>query len=142
MAKWSSQGAELQVDIGAGNYQAIPHLDNVPHPEQNDNYEDTTDVGSTGQFAEYTPTFADPGEFTVTGFWDPANAVHDFLMDEAVKAGSNKVLLNFKSIGPTAAGNPTSTYTGYVKFSGNWPKKETGKFSMSVRVTGQITYAQ
>lgn len=141
MAKWSSQGSQLQVDIGAGNFQEIPHLDRVPYPEQQDNYEDTTDVGSTGQFAEYTPTFADPNEFSVTGFWDPTNSVHDFLMDEGIKAGSNKVLLNWKSIGPTAAGSPTATFTGYVRFVPDMPKKETMKFSMTVRVTGQISYS-
>lgn len=139
--KWSSQGSSLEVEI-ASVFTPIPLLLAVPFPEITNNYEDTTTIDTTGNYAEYTPNFADPGEIEAEGFWDPTDAAHDFLMDEGIKAGNDKVLINFKSKGPVLAGTPEAAFAAYITFNPGPRAKETMKMRLRLRVSGAITYTQ
>lgn len=136
--KWSSQGAKLQVEI-ATVFTDIPSIQGFPWPETNTQYEDTTTLDSAGNFKEYQAIMNDTSEISLNGFWDPTSSVHDFLMDESVKA--QKVAIPFKAISPDS-GAATMAFSAFISFSPTTEQNSSMKFTLKLRVTGALTYTQ
>ena len=138
MAFVSSQGAELQVEISSV-FTPIPQLQGFPWPAINTQFENVTTLDASGNFMVYNAIMNDTGEISCTGFWDPANAVHDFLMDNAILA--TKTALNFKAIA-NDAGDATMTFSAFVMgFAVTAEQNASMKFTLTLRVSGAITYA-
>lgn len=138
MARISSQGTKLQVEISTV-FTDIPQITGFNFPTVNRQYEDATALDSSGNFKEFTALMIETGEVTAEMFWDPANSVHDFLMDEAIKATA--VLLNFKAIA-SDAGAATMAFSGYVSYEPTAQQNSSLKATLTVRVSGALTYTQ
>lgn len=143
MAKWSSQGTVVAVELvpGSGTYSPIINLTSVNFPEINPQYENTTDLANTSGFMEYSPTMTDTSETTMDGIWDPTDATHDALLDEAIKPANQKTLLNFR-ITMADTGAARDQFGSYVSLGRTAQANSTVKFQLKLRVSGGLTYTQ
>lgn len=140
MATYSSQGSVLKVTISAVA-TAIPNITSMSFPGPKREFEETTALDTSGNFKTYQATMNDTEEITVEGHWDPANAAHDYLMDQAMLATA--VVDTFSMEGPTGAGTPTMAFTGYVAgFTADLSPNQSMKFTLTIRPTGAPTYTQ
>ena len=139
MAFVSSQGAELQAETAPSTFTAIAQLQGFPFPAINTQFENVTTLDASGNFMVYNAIMNDTGEISCTGFWDPANSTHDFLMDEAIKA--TKTAINFKAIA-NDSGDATMTFAAFIMgFAVTAEQNASMKFTLTLRVSGAITYA-
>lgn len=139
MAKVSSQGTDLQVSISS-TLTDIPQLISISPPGIERRFKETTTLDSSGNFTEYTALKNDTSECSATGYWDPDNSVHDFLMDQAILATAvtDAFQINYPNSGAS-----TQAFSGIIqRFQPTINADDVLGFELSIRTTGAITYTQ
>lgn len=139
MAYVSSQGATRKISISS-TLTVIPQLVEFTPPGIERRFKDVTNLGSTGNFAEYAALLNDTSTAPAKGYWDPDNSVHDFLMDQAVLASAAT-----ESIEDAWANSGASkiAYSAIImKFAPTTAQNDVLGFDLDFRVTGALTYTQ
>jgi len=135
MGKYASKGLALQVEISSV-YTTITQLTDISFPDGTVGTWKSTSLDSTGPSHEYeTDGWVDEGDFSASGFYDPAQATHDEMEDlRATPAKRNWKIVLPSSLGEWAFAGILTKWT--PKGSVEAPLT----FDMAGKVSGNITY--
>lgn len=130
----TSQGAAFKVKI-TGTYTLAAQNVSITGPAVNQEYDDITNLDSTGGFKEWLPVMRDGGNVSGEFIWNPLNSAQAALKS----ANALGTRLDCQVVWPFAA-PVTDQFFGYVS---KWEQKaEQGKamrVSWEVKVDGAIT---
>jgi len=126
---------------GGTTFTSIPEVKGLIVPETQIEYQDATNLDSTGGFREFIPGLNDAGEITIpAGYTSGAYA-------EAEGYRSNKTLVYFKTELPKETGQTTTgdlfEFTGYIS-----PALETNDvgdiiaLNLNIRTSGAVTFTE
>ena len=135
MGKYSAFGSALAYESATDVFTAIPNIGDFELPLGEADLVDATSHDSPGGYEEQLAGIKRRGEITVPIQFDPANAVHKWLVQNH---GSTKT---FKATGPTAAGVFTAEFSAIIQ-SGSLAMPVSGAFagSFGLKVTGSYTF--
>jgi len=132
---FSSQGSQLKVTISS-TPTLIPGVVGLPIPPTEPEFDDITNLDSTGGFRERMVVGNAFTSATYEVIWNPASSVHAFLM----AAAAANTLCNFTAI-MSDTGATTFTFSAYVKFEPKADARKAGRFTLTLNVTGAVTAA-
>jgi hypothetical protein len=135
--KHSAFGSKLAyLSTAPSTFTDIPNLGDFELPLGEVDIHDATSHDSPGGYEEVVPGVKRRGEITIPIQFDPANAVHKWLVE------NNGTTKNFRATGPTSAGVFTATFDAIIQ-SANLSMPVNGVWggSFSLKVTGNYTFA-
>ena len=137
MAKYTSKGLALQKSI-ANTFTTVAQMTSVDFPDAEVEMVETTALDSANG-KEFAPTgYTDGGEAGGDGYFDPQGTTHKNLTESLTTIPSSAdswKILNTDS-GPTAW-----PFSGWLKkFTPKGAVGEFLKFTLSIRLTGTVTY--
>ena len=139
MAQFSAQGAIIKVTISASP-TAIPQVRSMKPPGVTREIADVTTLDSAGNFRQKLPLMNDTSIYTLELIWDPTNAVHDYLMDQAILATA---VLDVFEITYPDTGAAKLAFSGYItKFEPDLQHGAVMNAMLEVVVTGAVVYTQ
>jgi len=132
---FSSQGSSLKVQISS-TYVAIPAIVGISIPKVDPEFDDITNLDSSGGFRERVVVGKNFFTETYEMIWDPHNYVHRYLEDAAF----DQSILNFEIVSSDGnSGGATYTFSGYVAFQGKLDARKAGRASMTINGTGAVS---
>lgn len=137
MAKYSSHGAHLQVEI-ASVFTTVAQLENFTFPNGEVLFfdADSLDAGISVPDGALVGQ-STPGECPFSGFYDPANAVH-LLLAKQVQLGGT--IMNWKIVCPDT-GSTAITFSGSIKnFVPKVTVKDGFKFDGAIKLSACAAY--
>lgn len=131
---FSSQGTQLLVQISSG-FVLIPAVVGVNVPKVDPEFDDITNLDSTGGFRERIVVGKNFYTETYTVIWNPANYVHRFLEDAAF----DQTVQAFKITSSDGnSGGAQYTFSAYVAFQGQLQSRKAGRAQMTLNGTGAV----
>jgi len=131
----TSQGTQLKVKIN-GNFVLIPQIQGFTGPSTTQDFEEITNLDSTGGFKEWFPTVRDGGTVPFTIIAKDNDSAHLHLQASSFSGAKDDFTITFTfSTAPTAW-----AFSGYVqKFEPQQQQSKVAKWSVELKVTGAIT---
>jgi predicted secreted protein len=142
MTEFASLGTLLKVGDGGATeaFTTLAQCGDISGPSLGAAQVEVTNHDSPGNYREYVPTFLEPGELTVTIFYDPADATHDpstGILTEYEARTKRNFQLVFSDTATT-----TWTFAAYVTgFEPQAPVDGALTANITLMLTGQPTLA-
>ena len=153
------KGSSLSISVDGGTtWTPIKQLKTVTYPNSKADFDDITNIDSTGQYREYVPTLLDAGTVDFTGVWagdDPGQVSvtaafdaqtlamfkHQFAPRAGEHAGFLRTFSGYLAQRPSidAQFDKASTFNGSVKVTG--PYTDTPAVADPTGITGSTTSA-
>jgi hypothetical protein len=134
MAKFSTQGLVIAINNGTAWVNIAGHNGYTTGDPSAEEYDSTT-LDSSAKETIYG--FTSPGDFSMEGNWDPADAGQLYLRQSA----ANTCTKPFKVTLPAGCGGNNITFNvALAGFSPGFPKG-VATFSAKGKISGAITYA-
>lgn len=132
----ASQGAQLKININ-NTATLIPYIMGFTGPSIVQDFEETTNLDSTGGFKEWYATIRDGGTIPFQIIASNNNAVHNYLETSNHSGSLEAFTLAFPS--PMTK---VYTFSGFVqKYEPQFQQSKVVKYSAEVKVTGNINVA-
>lgn len=134
-------GSILQLGNGATPevFSAIAEITELVPPKMSKDSIEVTNHDSTNAWREFLPGMRDGGEVTLTANWLPTNATQDGTTGilESFTDDDNH---NWKIIAPDTI--ITISFSGHVTaFEPELPMEEQGKLSVTIKISGPVTFS-